>query len=255
MGIDVVTRRGDYLEVLLDDARTKPELEEDLGVSRSTVNRALGELAEAGLVEDRRGTCRLTLAGRLAAESIRNLREQSEGVMAATELFDGLDPELDVGLEMVTGATVRPARGARPYRAFHVFERLIEEASSIRGSARTFANPRGRELFEDAIVARGVPVEFYLDEVLFEEIYDNFADAFDRWVESGAFSGFVAPDCPRYTTVVSELPEGRHAGIALYSCDGEFHGVLINDRPEAVEWAADRLDQVAARATPLSEVL
>ena len=255
MDTDLVTRRHDYLETLERTPRTKAELETVLGDSRSTVNRAVAELVEAGLVEDHMGQCQLTLAGRLAAEAVRTFREQTEGVMAGAELFDSLDPGLDVGLEMTTGATVWPALGSRPYRAFHAFERLIEEAEDIRGSVRTFANPRARELFDDALMNRGVPVEFYIDETLFDEIRDEFADAFDRWVGGGTFAGFVAPDCPRYTMLVSELPEGRHAGIALYSVEGEFHGVLINEREAAVEWAEAKLDETAAGAIPLDEVL
>lgn len=250
-----IVRRSDYLETLRDGPLTKAALETELGDSRSTVNRAMAELVDAGLVEDVRGECRLTLAGRLAARAVGRFQRQSTGVRSATAVLDGLDPEVDIDLEMVTGATVRPAHGSRPYRAFHAFERLVEDALAIRGSARTFANPRARELFDEAILDRGVPVEFFVDESLFAEIREEFADAFRRWSTTDAFRGFVTPDCPQFTTLVSALPGGPHAGVALYSGGGEFHGVLVNDRRPAVEWAEDLLDDVAADATPIRERL
>lgn len=251
---ELVWRRSGYLEALHDTSRSKCELEDYLDHSRSTVNRAVADLVDAGLVEEDRGECRVTLAGRLAYEACAKFRARARGIASAQDLFPALGPETELGLEVTTGADVQPARGVKPYQAFHEFERLIEEASCVRGSVWTFANPRGEELFDEAIVERGVPVEFYIAESFYEQIRHDFTEAFDRWREQGDFSGFVVPDCPRYTILVSDLPTGREAGVAVYAADREFYGVLINDTTDAVKWAERQLDALAERATPLTEV-
>lgn len=250
--VELVFRRSEYLDALFGTRRRKGELEEVLGHSRSTVNRATGALVDAGLVEEAAGACQLTLAGRLAFEAFSEFRARTEGIAAAADLLPAMGPGTEFGLEITTGADVTAARGSLPYRAFHEFERLIEEAARIRGSARTFANPRGKTLFEEAIVERGVPVEFFFDEALFEQMGDDFHDAFERWSDHDAFSGFVVPECPRHTILVSELPSGLEAGVAVYSADHEFYGVMINDTAEAVRWAERRLGALAERATPLT---
>lgn len=253
LDVELVFRRSEYLDALFGTKRRKGELEDVLGHSRSTVNRAIGDLVDAGLVEEGEGACQLTLEGRLAVEAFSEFRGRNEGIAAAADLFPAVGPESDIGLEVTTGADVTAARGSMPYRAFHEFERLIEEATRIRGSAWTFANPRSKALFEEAIVERGVPVEFFLDETLFEQIRDDFGEAFDRWHDRGDFAGFVVPECPRYTILVSELPSGPETGVAVYSTDHEFYGVLINDTAKAVQWAERQLDALAERAIPFAK--
>lgn len=251
--VDLLCRRSEYLDALGMESRSKAELVDDLGVSRSTVNRVVSELAEAGLVDDAPGACRLTLTGRLAAESHAEFNARTQGLGSARDLIEHVGPDAEFGPEIAHGADVYLARGSRPYRAFHAFERLIREATRLRGSARTFANPRGRDLFEDAIVERGVPVEFVLDRRLYDEMLDDFADAFERWRATGRFDGLVAEGCPRYSLLLSELPAGREMAIAVYTADLEFRGVLINGSPDAVAWAEDRLDELTERGTPLVE--
>lgn len=253
--LDLVSRRSDYLAHLGSARTPKADLVERLGDSRSTVNRAIAELAGAGLAVDHPGGCQLTAAGRLAREAFEEFRASVHGIDSALDLLAALDPETEIGPEIVTGADVQPAHGAKPYRAFHTFERLIEEADCIRGAARTFANPRAVELFEDAIIDRGVETEFYFHEQLYAEVRGELSATLQRWQASGELSMFIAPECHRYTILVSELPGGPEMGLAVYSTALEFQGVVVNDSPEAVRWGNDQLDAVAERATPLAAEL
>lgn len=247
--VDLVSRRSEYLACLGPGQTPKAALVERLGVSRSTVNRAVAELAEAGLVVDRPGGCRLTAAGRLARDAYEEFHSSIHGIEEAKDLLTGLGPEAEVGPEIVAGADVQPAKGPQSFRAFHAFERLIEEADRIRGTARTYANPRAIELFEDAIIKRGVETEFFFDERLLEEAPAELLTTLQRWQATGPLSMFVAPECPRHTVLVSEGSSGPEMGIAFYSAALEFQGVIVNDAPEAVRWAHDRLDAIADRST------
>jgi|GEM_PF-5239614 len=253
--IDLVSRRRSYLAALSPSRVPKAELVDRLDDSRSTVNRAVAELTRAGLAEDLPGGCRLTVAGQLAATAYGEFRDRTAGINASRDLLDALGPGTEVGLEMVTDAAVEPAHGSRPYRAFHVFERLIEDATHIRGAARTFAKPRAVDVFEEAIVDRDAEVEFFFDERLFQEVRAELAEAFERWQTDGEFIPYLAPECPPYTILASELPEGPEAGIAVYTQAQAFEGVIVNDAPEAVRWAHDRLDTIARTAMPLEAAL
>lgn len=252
---ELVWSRREYLDALTAEPRRKAALVEALDVSRSTVNRAIAELDDAGLVEDVAGGCRLTLAGRLGAEALETYRSHLDGVDEVRELLPALPPDASLDLDLVAGAEVEPARGTAPYRAYHAFERLIEASSRLRGAARTFSNPRSREVFDELVVERGVPVEFYLGPSLLRQVRETYPGVLDSWVEDGSFSAHVVADPPRHSILVSERPEGDRAGVAVYTEANEFLGVLINDADDAVRWARERLDALAERAVPLSRHL
>lgn len=252
---ELVWRRRAYLGVLTTEPQPKAALVEALDVSRSTVNRAMAGLGDAGLVEDVAGGCRLTLAGRLVAEALGTCRDHLDGVEEVRELLPALSSDAGVGLDLVRGAEAHPARGAAPHQPYHVFERLIGESERLRGAARTFSNPRSREVFDELAMERGVPVELYLAPSLLEQVRETYPGSLERWVEEGAFSARVVTDPPRHTILVSERPAGDRAGVAFYTEANEFQGVLVNDADEAVRWARERLDALAERAVPLSRHL
>ena len=69
--IEIVADRTDFLDLLTDERLPKRKIVEKLGHSRSTVNRAIRRLAEAGLVDESADGCRTTTVGRLALEEYR----------------------------------------------------------------------------------------------------------------------------------------------------------------------------------------
>lgn len=109
--VDLVSKRSGYLDALAEGSRTKAELVQGLGDSRSTVNRAVAELVEAGAVEELPGECRLTLAGRLAAETFAEFRARTRGIASAENLLAAMTTDTEFGIEMTTGADVWPTGG------------------------------------------------------------------------------------------------------------------------------------------------
>ncbi|MEF8777864.1 MAG: winged helix-turn-helix domain-containing protein, partial [Natronomonas sp.] len=64
--IDILRKRSLFLELLADTSLDQRDLRDELGVSRSTVYKALQELTDAGLVTEYDGKYTLTGFGRLA---------------------------------------------------------------------------------------------------------------------------------------------------------------------------------------------
>lgn len=64
--IEIVQKRTGFFELLSEGINDKRNIEEELGVSRSTVNRTLSELDQLGMVEADNGDLDLTLYGELS---------------------------------------------------------------------------------------------------------------------------------------------------------------------------------------------
>ena len=65
---EIIAKRRSVLKVLNDEPLWKPELDEQLDVSRSTINRAVNELAEIGLIERIENGYTSTMAGELGLD-------------------------------------------------------------------------------------------------------------------------------------------------------------------------------------------
>src|SRR6056297_4211338 len=81
--IETVGRRADFLERLAEEPLRKRAMVDALGHSRSTVDRAIAALEEAGLVERTDEGYVSTLAGRLAVERYREYVADSAAVLDA----------------------------------------------------------------------------------------------------------------------------------------------------------------------------
>lgn len=79
--IEVVARRSDFLEYLAESPQEKPAIVESLTHSRSTVNRAIRTLEDAGLLQQTSDGYVTTVAGRLAVERYRAFCEDIEDLL------------------------------------------------------------------------------------------------------------------------------------------------------------------------------
>jgi len=77
--VDVVTKRYEFL-VALSTPKTKPELVASLDRSRSTVDRAVGALRDADLVERTGSEYVVTYAGRQATAAYEAFRDRLDAL-------------------------------------------------------------------------------------------------------------------------------------------------------------------------------
>lgn len=110
----LVQRRVDVLGAFGTDPLAKGDLVGRLDASRSTIDRALAELREAGLVAAADGGYRRTPTGRLALAEPERLRRGVGGVVEASDLLGGLADDAELDTELLAGARVVEATTGTP---------------------------------------------------------------------------------------------------------------------------------------------
>lgn len=258
-GIELVADRADFLELLVDRRLSKRDVVDELGHSRSTVNRALDELGEAGLVDETPDGCRTTLVGRLALEEYRRYVRHSSDVLAAGEALAPLPKDCDIPAEAIAGGTAHLPSGDRPYEPYQQAERFIEDSDAFRAAVRTFSHPSSLQSIR-SLAREGNPVEIVFSRAVFDRLYADYRGLMETLVELDSFSGYVADVTECYSVLISdrEGPDGTvdtSVLIATYGEENDLKGVIVNSAPAAVRWAEAWYERYRDGALPMGDAM
>jgi tetratricopeptide (TPR) repeat protein/predicted transcriptional regulator len=239
--IEVIARRVEFLEWLQTGPAHKPDLVEALDHSRSTVDRAVKELDEAGLVARETEGYVTTQAGRLAAERYRSFLVDQRQILAARGVLEEIPPDQAVPLELVTRATEASTDG--PYRLFEHLAARLRDADRYRAVVPHFADSRHLRLCHARAVRDGTPVTVHTTADELSRLREEFPYMVAELADSSAFTARTG-DVPAVGLVLTDAPE---TAVTLVAYDGDdIAGFLHTDDDDAVAWAERRYDSVAA---------
>jgi len=243
----VVARRGDVLRALADGGERKCELDDELDVSRSTIDRAVRELEGLGLVErDADGYYR-TLSGSLALDEYSRFWSRMDGVLNAREVLSPLPSDADVDPVVLNGAEVVLADRHSPLRPARRQIELVERATHVRAVAGAVL-PQYVDAYYEGIVDRGMNAEIVLPTPVMERVVADHDDKFYDSLQTGRVDLRQLDRAPPYSLLVVSTPDGPVMGMLVYVQEG-IKGFVGNDDPEAVAWARTRLDDYWADAS------
>lgn len=241
MGGDVVRlvfQREEFLERLSDGTADKPELIEAIGVSRSTVDRALKQLQLEGLVERRSGRYGLTLYGRLASRSYRRLVQETETMRRSRGALRRLPPSTELDpVFFGRGTMLSESQGETNPAAF------IRE---LLGQAETFWTVTKSPHFELITLAHRRVVE---EDMQFELVHStdsverlklHYPDIVESALGSGNLKLYSLDDIPPFGLIKAARPAGETVLLVLYGPGGAAESVIVNE----TSLASFRFDEV-----------
>lgn len=257
--IELVAHRADFLDLLVDRRLPKRDVVDELGHSRSTVNRALDELVEAGLVDETPDGCRTTLVGRLALEEYRRYVRHSSDILAASEALATLPKDCDIPAGAIAGGTTHLPSGDRPYEPYQQAERFIEDSDAFRAAVRTFSHPSSLQSIR-SLAGEGNPVEIVFSRAVFDRLYADYRELMKTLAELDSFSGYVTEVTECYSVLISdrEGPGGTvdtSVLIATYGAENDLEGVIVNSEPAAVRWAEAWYEGSRDGAAPMAAAM
>lgn len=257
--IELVANRADFLDLLVDRRLPKRDVVDELGHSRSTVNRALDELVEAGLVDETPDGCRTTIVGRLALEEYRRYVRHSTDILSAGGALAALPKSCDVPVEAVAGGTTHLPNGNRPYEPYQRAEEFIERSDAFRAAVRTLSHPSSLKSAR-AVARDGNPVEMVFSRAVFDRLYADYRELVESLAELEAFSGYVTEVADCYSVLLSDRhqPDGTVETsilIATYGKDNDLTGVIVNAESAAVRWSEAWYERYRDGATAIDTAI
>jgi len=245
--LETVARRSSVIETLLEARADKRELEEALDVSRTTIDRAIDRLGDAGCVCYHDGTWGVTLLGRLAYEEYDRLSERYRSLVAARSLLDQFPSETAIDMRLLTGAEVSVAEPPAPHTPLAELESLLDGCEHVRGLSSVVL-PKYISLLYESTVENGVDTTVVFDADLVEYLRTHHAETVSDVLEAEGGAIWQCDQRPPFSfTVVDE----RVVWFAVYDEAGGLRGSIANDSPGAVAWATEAFRSYRQRAEPV----
>ncbi|NLV12173.1 helix-turn-helix transcriptional regulator [Haloarcula argentinensis] len=228
--------RDEFLRKLIEQPRPKSKLEEGVECSRSTLDRALRELAEANLAKYKNGLWQPTLLGRRTLQNRDEYLDSLENLSEAAAVVNELPPDSPITGEFLIDANVHEASSTMPDAVTKTLLNSMAEANKIRIATPAMFTVLAEQFYEWLDGDQLECLEMLLSPGLFEEtqvVLPGFTDTDVVGSQLELYSGPIPFDFGLWIADTGE------AGVIVYTDQG-IQGHLVNDRNAAVEWAHDQ---------------
>lgn len=246
--VDVVARRRELL-ALLAEPRTKPDLVERADIARSTVDRAIDDLREHGLVSRSGSTYVATYAGRHAADAYDGFRVRLDALEAAQPILDVLPADVSIPPAALEEATVLESTPEAPQAPVEHNADLVAGATTFHGTGPAVI-PQYTDTVTKLVTAGGATVELVLTEAVVEVLDSEYDDGFEQLRAATGLSLYVTDEPMPYAVWTAEKPAETVSGIVVYT-DSGIKGAINNDTAAMNEWARAAYESYRASARPL----
>lgn len=244
--IRTVVNRAELLDRLAEGAVSKRDLRDDLGVSRSTVYKAVRELERANLVEKSDAGPRLTLAGRLLADRYRSFAGAVEDVVGHEPILDAIPHDAPLTAAVLDEGDHVLAERHAPNRPIAHVETLVRDADHVVGFTPV-ALPQYVDLFHDQLVSGELTAELLVESPVVEYLRSDHADRVGEALATDRLALWETDATLPFGLVVGE----DDLAIIVYEENGELRGLFCNDTPAALDWGRDVFERFRADATPV----
>lgn len=247
--IRLLTQRLDFLEHLSATPSEKPRLVEALGHSRSTVDRAIRQLSEAGFVTRTEEGYTTTVTGRLAVERYTQFRAEQDDILTAGSVLEQLPANCSLPVDAVTGAS--PETGDGRYWLFEHVAPLVRAADRYQAVLPRVEDSRHLRLCQARAEQAGLSVSLLAaPETLLglREEFPHLSTSLAETVDIGSV------ETPPYGLVLVEHSGETTVLVVTYDDSGPA-GLLVNDTDDAVRWAREQFEAVREAARDASEEL
>lgn len=250
--VRLLDRRIGFLQCLESSPCRKPDLVDRLGWSRSTVDRAIRELQQAGLVERAAEGYTTTLAGRLAATTYTEFIETIADIHTGSPLLQTLGRDSPVSVESVRDIERVPIDDYTPYDIPSALRESIESAHTLTALVPILADPLLLELCRSQAVEGSLNLDLVVGPKLYQALQRRSPDTLS--VLSRHSQRFLRADrSPPHTVFLVERSSDEDEGFAIVYDDGTPSAMFRNSRSEAIETAEAYITSVVETATEVTD--
>lgn len=245
---DVVRKRTDVLASICETPARKPELVDRLDVSRSTVDRAVDALVEAGLIRRVDGDYCVTPHGRLALEAHQEYVSSTDRFAEAAPLLATLPVETTINRSLLEHGTIRVAEPHAPENAITEAVRELKSAEQLLVFSPVVKSSYVR-LVHEQVAERGLEVTLVLEAGASESLASlaDVTESVEHLLASESFSLYATDRELPFLLYLMLGEESDTVGLTVHE-DGGLVGSVVADDPDAVAWGRAWFDDVLADA-------
>lgn len=247
--VKAVIRRTGFLGSLLEAPKDKRELVEELGMSRSTVDRAVRELETEDLIEYKDGGFVLTPFGQLTASGLFELID-------TIELRQQLDPflrwvpdgTLGIDIWLLADADLLVAEPGDPWSMINKHVELVKTMDNFR-ALLPFTGLHAHEAAHEQVIEHNASVELVVEPDIAEVHMSNtsYAELTEEMIATGRVAYFeYAEEFPYPLVIIDDTVQ------IVVSEGDEPRALLETDSPEVRDWAEGKYDEYKQQSEKLT---
>jgi predicted transcriptional regulator len=242
---DTLRKRTPFLELLADTSLDQRDLRDELGFSRSTVYKALQELADAGLVTEYDGEYALTGFGRLAWQRHDEYVARLSRLDAGRRLIETLPDD-----RQFPPALFERARIITSGR--HAPERPLDRLSDAGGQVDHLrvASPSGIPRFLADLHANVEAGEQAVKIVVETDALSRLRSAYDRFDKAAAADGLEIHHIDRQLEFAIVLFDDEEIGLFGYD-SGALVGAAFTTDDAAIRWGQRLFDRLVEQSVEI----
>lgn len=245
--VRLVAQRTSILAALQETARTKRELATELDVSRSTIDRSVRELEQAGFLERAHEGLKLTLPGELVLDSFEKHAAELAGIEAVKPILGSFRSDLGLPPDLFRNPVVHAPNRHAPHRPSDTLVDLLADATEVKHYA-TGIRPEYGERYWGVVQNEGQLAVVATAEVVTESLRENrdtLTDAF----ETGNFTLAETEESRPYSIVIADDAD---VCVLVYD-DHALQMVVRNDNSGTVSWALDTFETLQQQASVIRD--
>lgn len=235
--IDDLNKRRSILKRLSNGTSRRGALVDEVADSRSTIYRALDQLAERGLIRESRGEFGTTRLGRTLLGEYEDFQRRVDALLDAAELVEALPDDGLVSTDVLVDAEIIvPDRPAPLSSVGRVYD-AIEEADAVTGFSPVIY-PETVKLFRERFAESSFSAEIVLDEATISYLRTEWFGEHCAVATGGPLTLYRSDSPLPFGLVVAGPPVDR-AFVVAFGDDGDLCAIACNDSAEALQWARD----------------
>lgn len=243
---DLLSRRYELLERLADSGLSKGDLERELDVSRSTIDRAIRALEAKGIVDRSNGTVSVTPWGRVALDGYRQFRDGMLGLTAARPIFESFDGSVTIPFETFRSAEVVLPDRQSPHRPIMAFREFLEDAEEVR-SIGTGLLPEYVRTYHAQIVEGNLTAELVVQSSVLDDLLVNYWEPVNDALSTDRLAIYETSLDRLFSLKIGHTDRQEMAIIGY--ADHGVTGFIRSDADAAVEWAENAFHRVKSDGT------
>lgn len=250
--LSLIGRRRAFLERLSEAPMHKRDLVEAVDRSRSTVDRGLAELGEAGLIEsDAERRFSLTPTGELRFETYRDAIATLDSLSDADPMLDHLPDSVDVPATLFRSATVTIPEGPDPLDDAEPLLERLRSATSVRLFGRADHAPDVVPLlYRRSVVDEALDIQAVVNPQMETRLEAEYGPLLEEARGAPKLSVRVTDSLPFGMYLVEE-GDNRSVFLATHDETLILRGYVLSEDPAAGEWAEEVFQEWWDDAEPM----
>lgn len=243
----ILTERHSYLCALIEQPRSKCDLENELDGSRSTLDRALRDLADADLAKYEDGVWKPTPLGRCSYKTREAYLDRLENLAEAAPLFNELSSGSPIDCAFVIGADVHETDPSMPDAVMRTLLDSVEGGQDVSVATPVIVTGFAEDFYERVRTGGNYSLELITPPDVFERTRAAFPTLTEELLDDENVSLYTASIPFSFGLWIVDSAE---AGIIVFTDQG-IRGIFLNDTTQALDWATDQYGRVKQDADPV----